>query len=42
MQQLMTLTETSPTAIIMVNHQLKFVEKFSDKILEINQGELVE
>ena len=41
-QQLMTLTETSPTAIIMVNHQLKFVEKFSDKILKINQGKLVE
>lgn len=41
-QQLITLTETSSTAIIMVNHQLKFVEKFSDKILKINQGKLVE
>ena len=40
--QLVTLTETNKTAIIMVNHQLKFVEKFSDKILKINQGKLVE
>lgn len=40
-QQLIQLTQSSETAIIMVNHQLKLVEQFSNNILTINQGKMV-
>ncbi|MGB5596210.1 MAG: ATP-binding cassette domain-containing protein [Crocosphaera sp.] len=37
---LIELTETTQTTIIMVNHQLEVVEKFTKQILRLNQGKM--
>ncbi|MEA5511252.1 ATP-binding cassette domain-containing protein [Crocosphaera sp. UHCC 0190] len=42
MEQLVMLSDHTTITIIMVNHQLNMVEKFTDNILRLNQGKLVQ
>ena len=42
MEVLQNLVATGKTSIVMVNHQLKLVEQFSDRVLYLEQGKLLQ
>ena len=42
MEVLQNLVATGKTSIVMVNHQLKLVEEFSDRVLHLEQGKLLQ
>lgn len=42
MEVLQNLVATGKTSIVMVNHQLKLMEQFSDRVLHLEQGKLLQ